>query len=162
MAKDDEDHGYTWRHVREVPAEEIQVRATWVNPGAFAAYRVAADGRVAGCGLGVGMGGTAWTCTARKGNTVTARNHRGLVASQEIRPGQRVLRVDFRPLTQAEKTHARATLRRAEAKLARLIDGYRNHGCSDEEVEAMAEVVASRTEVAFQRGRLEPGYVTRI
>ncbi|MEU1761270.1 hypothetical protein [Micromonospora sp. NPDC005652] len=90
-------HGYTWADVRDVPASDIGVGTTWVRPAAFSAYLVANDGRVAGCGIGVGMRGTAWTCTAREGDVVTARSHRGAVGVQEIRPGQRVLLVVRQP-----------------------------------------------------------------
>jgi hypothetical protein len=91
---DDKGHGYGWDDLRDRPAMELAVGDIFITGlGAFTAYAVGRDGRVRplmGCEP---PGGTAWTVTARYGDTIRARGHDGRIAQQNIPDRQRVLAV---------------------------------------------------------------------
>lgn len=82
---------YGWEAVRAVPARSLAVGDVFIQPGAGTAYREAPDGRVHGIGWEP-LDGTAWTVTARKGDTVTVRAADGREITATIPEGARVLR----------------------------------------------------------------------
>ncbi|MFI1203536.1 hypothetical protein ACH4VR_29590 [Streptomyces sp. NPDC020883] len=88
-------HGYTWGALRDTQAAKLRVGDIFVQPGLGTAYRVRSDGKVYSAGIAWGMklDGTAWTVTARDGNTITARSHTGRTVTDTIPPTTHVLRV---------------------------------------------------------------------
>ncbi|ANZ13359.1 hypothetical protein O1L44_30330 [Streptomyces noursei] len=90
------EHGYTWADVRRRPAADGQVGDVFVVPGVGTAYEELSDGVVRGTGVAVGMplDGVAWTITARSGDMMTAKNHRGERHTELVKAGAYVLRVE--------------------------------------------------------------------